>query len=46
MKNKCIDSDIIAKATKMKIIMQYGVGLEGDYKPGLVGLVLMCYLVF
>ncbi|KAF7064911.1 hypothetical protein CFC21_071121 [Triticum aestivum] len=29
VKNKCIDSDIIAKATKMKIIMQYGVGLEG-----------------
>nr|BAJ91330.1 predicted protein [Hordeum vulgare subsp. vulgare] len=28
VKNKCIDSDIIAKATKMKIIMQYGVGLE------------------
>ncbi|XP_051192155.1 uncharacterized protein [Lolium perenne] len=29
VKNKRIDSDIIAKATKMKIIMQYGVGLEG-----------------
>ena len=28
----------------MKIIMQYGVGLEGDYKPGAVGLVLMYYL--
>lgn len=30
VKNKRIDSDIIAKATQMKIIMQYGVGLEGD----------------
>lgn len=29
VKNKRIDSDIIAKATQMKIIMQYGVGLEG-----------------
>lgn len=29
VKNRRIDSDIIAKATKMKIIMQYGVGLEG-----------------
>ena len=30
VKNQHIDSDIIAKATQMKIIMQYGVGLEGD----------------
>lgn len=30
VKNRRIDSDIIAKATQMKIIMQYGVGLEGD----------------
>jgi phosphoglycerate dehydrogenase-like enzyme len=30
VKNQRIDSDIIAKATQMKIIMQYGVGLEGD----------------
>ncbi|PAN10093.1 hypothetical protein PAHAL_2G071500 [Panicum hallii] len=29
VKNRRIDSDIIAKATQMKIIMQYGVGLEG-----------------
>lgn len=29
VKNRRLDSDIIAKATKMKIIMQYGVGLEG-----------------
>ncbi|CAL5066110.1 unnamed protein product [Urochloa decumbens] len=27
--NRRIDSDIIAKANQMKIIMQYGVGLEG-----------------
>jgi hypothetical protein len=30
VKNRHIDSDIIAKATQMKIIMQYGVELEGD----------------
>uniref|UniRef100_A0A0E0E9Y6 D-isomer specific 2-hydroxyacid dehydrogenase NAD-binding domain-containing protein n=1 Tax=Oryza meridionalis TaxID=40149 RepID=A0A0E0E9Y6_9ORYZ len=29
MKNRRLDSDIIAKASQMKIIMQYGVGLEG-----------------
>ncbi|CAL5066114.1 unnamed protein product [Urochloa decumbens] len=29
VKNRRIDSDIIAKASQMKIIMQYGVGLEG-----------------
>ncbi|OEL25705.1 hypothetical protein BAE44_0013278, partial [Dichanthelium oligosanthes] len=29
VKNHRIDSDIIAKAIQMKIIMQYGVGLEG-----------------
>ncbi|KAL6897319.1 hypothetical protein ACP4OV_007015 [Aristida adscensionis] len=29
VKNRRIDSEIIAKATQMKIIMQYGVGLEG-----------------
>ncbi|CAD6341107.1 unnamed protein product [Miscanthus lutarioriparius] len=29
VKNRRIDSDIIAKAIQMKIIMQYGVGLEG-----------------
>ncbi|KAK3126788.1 hypothetical protein QOZ80_7AG0562620 [Eleusine coracana subsp. coracana] len=29
VKNRRIDSDIIVKATQMKIIMQYGVGLEG-----------------
>ncbi|KAL6897318.1 hypothetical protein ACP4OV_007014 [Aristida adscensionis] len=29
VKNRRIDSDIMAKATQMKIIMQYGVGLEG-----------------
>lgn len=32
VKNRRLDSDIIAKASQMKIIMQYGVGLEGDYK--------------
>jgi hypothetical protein len=46
VKNKRIDSDIIAKATNMKIIMQYGVGLEGEYKRGVVVQVLMCYLTF
>ncbi|KAF8690634.1 hypothetical protein HU200_041005 [Digitaria exilis] len=29
VKSRRIDSDIITKATQMKIIMQYGVGLEG-----------------
>ncbi|XP_066398927.1 uncharacterized protein [Miscanthus floridulus] len=29
VKNRRIDLDVIAKATQMKIIMQYGVGLEG-----------------
>uniref|UniRef100_A0A0E0E9Y9 D-isomer specific 2-hydroxyacid dehydrogenase NAD-binding domain-containing protein n=1 Tax=Oryza meridionalis TaxID=40149 RepID=A0A0E0E9Y9_9ORYZ len=29
VKNRRLDSDIIAKASQMKIIMQYGVGLEG-----------------
>uniref|UniRef100_A0A0D9WXH8 Phosphoglycerate dehydrogenase n=1 Tax=Leersia perrieri TaxID=77586 RepID=A0A0D9WXH8_9ORYZ len=29
VKNQRIDSDIMAKASQMKIIMQYGVGLEG-----------------
>ncbi|XP_062230763.1 uncharacterized protein LOC133928448 isoform X2 [Phragmites australis] len=29
VKNRRVDSDIIAKATQMKIIMQYGVGIEG-----------------
>ncbi|KAF0906602.1 hypothetical protein E2562_012052 [Oryza meyeriana var. granulata] len=29
VKNRRIDSDIIAKASQMKVIMQYGVGIEG-----------------
>ncbi|XP_052161541.1 uncharacterized protein LOC127778933 isoform X2 [Oryza glaberrima] len=29
VKNRLIDSDIIAKASQMKVIMQYGVGIEG-----------------
>ena len=29
VRNRHIDSDIIARATQMKIIMQNGVGLEG-----------------
>jgi hypothetical protein len=32
VRNRRIDSDIITRATQMKIIMQNGVGLEGDYK--------------
>lgn len=36
VKNKRIDSDIIAKATQMKIIMQYGVGLEGDWNSNAI----------
>jgi len=36
VKNRRIDLDVIAKATQMKIIMQYGVGLEGDYKYGII----------
>jgi hypothetical protein len=32
VKNRLIDSDIIAKASQMKVIMQYGVGIEGDYE--------------
>nr|AER41584.1 erythronate-4-phosphate+dehydrogenase+domain+containing+protein [Oryza brachyantha] len=29
VKNRRVDSDVIAKANQMKIIMQYGVGIEG-----------------
>jgi phosphoglycerate dehydrogenase-like enzyme len=36
VKNRRIDTNIIAKATQMKIIMQYGVGLEGAYKFGII----------
>ena len=36
VKNRRIDLDVIAKATQMKIIMQYGVGLEGDYNFGTI----------
>jgi phosphoglycerate dehydrogenase-like enzyme len=37
VKNRRIDSDIIARATQMKIIMQNGVGLEGDYRYAITG---------
>ncbi|KAK9134845.1 hypothetical protein Syun_014175 [Stephania yunnanensis] len=29
VKNRCLDSEIIARASKMKLIMQFGIGLEG-----------------
>ena len=37
VRNRRIYSDIIARATQMKIIMQNGVGLEGDYKDAAIG---------
>ena len=31
VKSMRLDSNIISRANKMKLIMQFGVGLEGDY---------------
>lgn len=29
VKNRCLDAEVISRASKMKLIMQFGVGLEG-----------------
>ncbi|MQM18886.1 hypothetical protein Taro_051887 [Colocasia esculenta] len=33
VKNRRVDSEVIAKANRMKLMMQYGVGLDGNFHP-------------
>lgn len=38
VKSMRLDSNIISRANKMKLIMQFGVGLEGEYHMLLISL--------